>query len=95
MTQLLGLTIDGASVTEAGRTTGGTKVTEAGLKHLSRLANLRELRLRGFTITDAGLKNLAGLSQLRKLYLPSDAKVSDAGIAELKRAIQGLEVERW
>ena len=60
----------------------GPKVTDAGLKHLKGLSNLRHLGL-GSQVTDAGLKHLKGLTKLRELYL-SGTQVTDAGLEHLK-----------
>jgi hypothetical protein len=69
----------------------GPKVTDAGLKHLARLKQLRTLYLGGTKVTDAGLKELAGLKQLQKLGL-SGTKVTDKGIADLKKALPKLVI---
>ncbi|MBA4191537.1 MAG: hypothetical protein C0467_26455 [Planctomycetaceae bacterium] len=60
----------------------GSKITDAGLVHLSRLANLRVLGLKGAAVTDAGLKHLASLRLDRFLDL-SDTAVTDAGVETL------------
>src|SRR5262245_7755474 len=73
----------------------GTKITDAGLKDLAELKELRVLDL-GFTkVTDTGLKELAGLRGLQFLNL-ADTKVTDAGLkvlGELKD-LQVLLLER-
>jgi hypothetical protein len=61
----------------------GTKVTDAGLKHLKELKELRSLDLSGTQVRDAGLKELKELKELRSLDL-SDTEVRDAGLKELK-----------
>ena len=45
----------------------GTKVTNAGLKHLAKAKDLTELDLADTQVTDAGLNELAGLKNLRRL----------------------------
>jgi Leucine-rich repeat (LRR) protein len=60
----------------------GPKVTDAGLKHLAGLKQLRTVNLYNTKVTDAGLKHLAGLKQLQRLYL-IDTQVTDAGLNEL------------
>jgi hypothetical protein len=45
-------------------------------------------------ITDAGLKELAALSHLRTLDLTDCTGVTDEGVADLKKALPGLRVER-
>jgi hypothetical protein len=68
-----------------------TQVTDAGLKHLAGLKQLRTLLLFGPEVTDAGLKHLAGLKQLRELDL-SGTKVTDAGLKHLARLKQLQEL---
>ena len=46
-----------------------TKVTDAGLKQLKALTNLRSLYLIGTQVTDAGLEHLHKLTTLRQLCL--------------------------
>ena len=60
----------------------GTLVTDALLKDLSGLKNLRALNLNSTPATDAMLKDLAGLEGLEALYL-NYTKVTDAGLKEL------------
>ncbi len=60
----------------------GTAVTDAGLAHLGKLAQLRRLNLSRTAVTDAGLASLAGLGQLEVLNLYGTG-VSDAGLAQL------------
>ncbi|MGA2259183.1 MAG: hypothetical protein ABSG53_31305, partial [Thermoguttaceae bacterium] len=60
-----------------------TKVTDAGMRHLKRLANLKSLNLSGTPVTDAGLRLLKGLTKLQFLNLV-DTKVTDAGLEILK-----------
>src|SRR5262249_34941421 len=55
-------------------------IRDTGLKHLSRIKSLEELRLRSDEITDAGLKELVRLPNLRALILES-SKVTEAGLA--------------
>lgn len=59
----------------------GTKVTNAGMKHVARLRNLEELYLGdGSAVTDAGLPPLATLPRLKKIYIVN----FDAGTNYLK-----------
>ena len=65
------------------------RITDAGLVHLPRLAQLRGLDL-GYThVTDAGLGHLRGLTELQWLDLGNTA-ISDAGMVHL-RALTRLE----
>jgi hypothetical protein len=67
-----------------------TIMTDAGLKHLVGLKQLRELYLRTTQVTDAGLKHLAGLKYLQTLAL-DETKVTDAGLKHLA-ALKQLRV---
>ena len=44
-----------------------TRVTDAGLVHLQRFADLEELHIAGTGITDAGLEDLKKLKNLRRI----------------------------
>ncbi len=71
----------------------GTKVTDAGLKHLKGLTHLRDLDLSQTQISDAGLDELKGLTTLKHLTLRGlNERLSDAAANELKRALPMLEV---
>jgi Leucine-rich repeat (LRR) protein len=59
-----------------------TAITDAGLKPIESLPNLRNLIL-PVSITDAGLVHVKGLTQLESLNL-LDSQVSDAGLVHLK-----------
>jgi hypothetical protein len=59
-----------------------TKVTDADLKHLAALKQLRDLDLGLTQVTNAGLKHLAALKQLRDLDLGL-TQVTDAGLKHL------------
>jgi hypothetical protein len=59
-----------------------TKVTDAGLTHLTKLTRLQSLKLEGTSISDAGLASLAALEALEELDL-SRTKVTDAGLGAL------------
>jgi Leucine rich repeat len=58
-------------------------ITDAQLKHVSRLTHLRHLRLCNTAITDAGLAHLKGLKNLESLDLHGTS-VTDAGLEHLK-----------
>src|SRR5262249_47964832 len=69
-------------------------ITDAELKDLSGLKNLRALNVGGsLLLTDAGLKELAGLKNLQGLYL-FYTPVTDAGLKELGRlkSLQALDL---
>src|SRR5262249_8706954 len=60
----------------------GTKVTDAGLKHVAGFRKLHQLYLGQTAITDVGVKHLAPCEQLRHLGL-ENTRVTDAGIKAL------------
>ncbi|MDW7995999.1 MAG: leucine-rich repeat domain-containing protein [Gemmatales bacterium] len=64
-----------------------TPITDAGLKELAALKNLTTLDLENTRITDAGLKELARLKSLAVLYVDGGTKVTQRGIAELRKAL--------
>ena len=68
---------------------GISHATDAGLRYLSGMADLRVLDLQGSAITDAGLAQLKALTKLRDLSL-RDTAVTDAGL-KLLEAMGSLE----
>jgi len=58
---------------------GNTKITDAGLKELSRLKNLNKLHLEYTGVTDVGLSELKDLKYLEYVNLVG-TKVTDAGL---------------
>ena len=73
--------------------TGRTKITDAGIKELSKLPKLSILVLGGHKITDAGLKEVGKLKKLKNLYLVG-TKVTKAGVAELRKALPKCNIIR-
>lgn len=65
----------------------GPYITDAGLKHLSDLPNLKELLIidPGLGITDEGLKHLANLASLTMLSLDGADAITDEGLRHLAR----------
>jgi hypothetical protein len=61
---------------------GSRNVTDAGVRHLSRLSRLRHLDLSGTGITDHGLDVLRALPELESVSL-AWTKVTDAGVEHL------------
>src|SRR5262249_4803406 len=77
---------------------GGPGVTDAGMPRLRRLPQLRALVLWGSRVGDQGLRDLRGLGRLRALVSAYSDGVSEAGLAQLRQALPGLEVtalEQW
>ena len=62
---------------------GSRRVTDAGLRHLTRLSRLEALNLSGCSFTDAGLSVLEHLPALETFELHWHQGVSDEGIAHL------------
>ena len=62
---------------------GSKRLTEVGLKYLSRMPQLRELILGG-QVSDRGLAALAQLSELRDFQMFWQNRVTDKGLANLK-----------
>jgi tRNA A-37 threonylcarbamoyl transferase component Bud32/Leucine-rich repeat (LRR) protein len=60
----------------------GTRITDAGMKHLAGLKNLGWLVLAELPITEAGLKHLAGLTNLGRLDL-GNLPITEAGLKHL------------
>ncbi len=60
----------------------GAEVTNAGLKTIARMTNLRRLRLESNPIDDGGMAELQGLKELRYLNL-TGTKVTDRGLVSL------------
>ncbi len=67
---------------------GAKEVTDSGIKHLHRMAQLRELDLGGgnSSITDTGLEALGHLVELRRFQACWTPGISDAGIAGLTKS---------
>ena len=66
---------------------GTKKVTDAGLKEVAKLKQLKGLYLEGTDITDAGLKEVAKLKQLNFLAL-NLTLITDAGLKEVAKLKQ-------
>jgi hypothetical protein len=64
---------------------GSLQLTDAGLAHLARMPQLRELDVSGWKgrITDRGLEVLRYLPELRRFQMCWQQNVSDAGLADL------------
>jgi hypothetical protein len=64
-----------------------TQITDAGLKDVAKLKNLKDLDLRAAQITDAGLKDIAKMQQLRRLRLNS-TQITDAGLKDIAKLLK-------
>lgn len=64
----------------------GTRVTDAGLQHLSQLTTVTTLVLSETDVTDEGLLHLHGLSNLNSVIL-DDTRTTRRGVTKLKEAL--------
>jgi Leucine-rich repeat (LRR) protein len=71
----------------------GTKVSDASLRHLSGLHNLRWLNLEFTDVTDDELMHLKGLTNLESLRLSYWPSESEGRFTELQRALPDLRIE--
>jgi hypothetical protein len=69
-------------------------VTDEGMKTLAGLKGLETLDLSYTQVTDGGLKELAGLKGLKTLALFNCKGVTDAGVAELQKALPDCKITR-
>jgi hypothetical protein len=76
---------------QAVRLAGSQGVTDAGMRHLAKLSNLRHLDLSGTNITDRGLEALSALPELETISL-AWTKVTDAGMARLAGCANLIDV---
>lgn len=67
-------------------------VSDAGMKHIAALSNLRILYLAYTQVSDDGLLLLKSLHNLEQIYTEG-SRISPAGITTLKQSIPGLEVK--
>ena len=65
----------------------------AVLVHLSGLTKLHYLFLNNTKITDAGLRQLTGLTNLQRIDVTRCDNITDAGVAELQKALPGLSTD--
>jgi len=70
-----------------------SKITDAGMEHLTGLSNLEELDLLDTKVGDAGLEHLKGLTKLKSLRL-NDTNVTIEGVKKLKRALPNCVITR-
>ncbi|MCS7015393.1 MAG: hypothetical protein NZM42_04640 [Gemmatales bacterium] len=71
---------------------GYTRVSDAGLPHLSAFASLRVIDLTKTDISDAGLVHLAKLTQLRRLIL-ARTPIYGSGLAHLRELKSLIELD--
>ena len=71
---------------------GGTRVADAGLKHLEQMMDLRSLRIHGTLVTDAGLVHVARLPSLQEVEL-GGTRVTGTGLRELQKALPNLTIK--
>jgi RNA polymerase sigma factor (sigma-70 family) len=68
-------------------------IDDAVLKHVAKIKHLRVLHLTNNQVTDEGLTELTCLPNLRQVFL-RNTRGTDTGIADLKKAVPGLEVTK-
>ncbi|CAG5011670.1 hypothetical protein DYBT9275_04997 [Dyadobacter sp. CECT 9275] len=73
---------------------GRTKISDNGLKELSKLKNLNKLHLEHTAVTDAGLVHLKDLSKLEYINLV-DTKVTDSGLKSVMQVKNLKSVYVW
>jgi hypothetical protein len=67
-------------------------VGDAGIKHVSRLRNLEELRLQGSDVSDLSVPMLAKMRRLKRLNV-LDTQISETGSRVLEAALPGCDVQ--
>lgn len=72
----------------------GNEVTDLALTSLIAVPTLRELTIEGPNLTDTLLRHLESLPELKSLELVATDHITDAGLAELRRALPELVVTR-
>jgi hypothetical protein len=71
-----------------------TQITDQGLRTVSGLRTLTGLRLFGTVVTDEGLRHLESMSNLEWLDLQLCPKVTDEGVARLRKALPKCQILR-
>ena len=71
-----------------------TKITDAGLMHLTTLSGLKRLHLERTAISDDGIEHLAGLKNLEYLNLYA-TKITDASLGYLKELESLIHLFIW
>ena len=69
----------------------GSKITDAGIKHLEGLVELRNLALERTAISDACLGSLSHLKSLAFIHL-TGTRITEAGAKKLREKLPGLQV---
>ena len=72
----------------------GTQITDAGLVHLKGMRDLQQLDLMSTKVTDAGLIHLKPLTSLKQLVLDGCTTLTNAGVAELQRALPDCKITK-
>jgi hypothetical protein len=70
-----------------------TPITDAGLKQLKGLPQLKSLQLRATSVTDAGIVHLKELKNLQEVIL-NGTLVTDAGVNDLQTALPNCTIRR-
>jgi hypothetical protein len=67
---------------------------DTGLKELARLKRLQTLYLAFTKVTDTGLMELGAMPRLKYLSLYHAERITDQGIANLRKALPKCEIRR-
>lgn len=69
----------------------GTKVTDAGLAHLTGLTKIKRLNVANTSITDDGLRHLEAMKSLKRIDV-TGTTVTQAGVDRLQSALPGVVI---
>jgi hypothetical protein len=70
----------------------GTRIADAAMQRIGMFRNLEEIWIEGTAVSDRGLAFLHGLANLKFISILDCAEISDQAVAELRKAIPGVEV---
>ena len=68
-----------------------TKVSDGGLKSLSKLKFLQYVNLSGTQVSDKGMRDLASIKSLNEIYL-WNSKVTESGVEKLRQALPEAKI---
>jgi hypothetical protein len=71
----------------------GTHRADVVLSQIERLTGIKHVSLTYSDVSDEGLAHLKGLDELERLDV-RNTKVTEAGVADLERALPGLAIQR-
>ena len=68
-----------------------SKVTDAGIKHLISVPNLRWVNLNGCQVTDASIRDIIRIPRLEVLFIEK-TEITERGVGLLRRALPGCSI---